>query len=95
MKRKVQRIINRSGTGKCEICEKQTILVQHHIRGRKIYNCNHPSNLANICSNCHADVHHGIIVIEDRLMTCDGYQLIWHHWREQSITGNDAKPWIV
>lgn len=95
MKRKTQRIINRSGTGKCEICEKQTILVQHHIRGRKIPKPNDPSNLANICSNCHTDVHHGIIVIENRLMTTDGYKLIWHHWRDLSITGDDAKPWLI
>lgn len=95
MKRKTQRTINKSGTGICEICEKQTILVQHHIRGRKIHNANHPSNLANICSNCHTDVHHGIIVIEDRLMTSAGYKLIWHNWRNESITGNDAKPWLI
>jgi hypothetical protein len=40
-------------------------------------------------------VHNGIIIIEDRLMTTDGKKLIWHHYKEPSLTGNDAKPWII
>lgn len=95
MKRSIRRKINSTGESNCEICGKKTFLQQHHIRGRKIINANHPCNLANICSNCHADVHHGIIVIEDRLLTTEGYKLIWHHWKDDSFTGNDAKPWLL
>jgi CRISPR/Cas system-associated protein Cas10 (large subunit of type III CRISPR-Cas system) len=94
MKRTHRRKLNSTGLEKCEICETQTILVQHHIRGRDIPNANHSSNLANICPNCHSMVHNGIIIIEDRLMTTDGKKLIWHHYKEPSLTGNDAKPWL-
>lgn len=90
MKRKLQRVINKSGMEKCEICGEVHILVQHHIRGRNIPNPNSKSNLCNICSNCHLKVHSGLIIIEDRLLTTDGYDLIWHYKNEESITGNDA-----
>ncbi len=95
MKRKYRRLLNRSGLEKCEICGREGILVQHHIRGRNIPNANHPSNLANICPNCHADIHNGIIILEDWVMTTGGYELLYHHYKEPSLTGNDAKPWIV
>jgi predicted restriction endonuclease len=94
MKRKTQRKANRSGTHSCEVCGEEHILEQHHIRGRTVFNPDDPSNLANICPNCHTKVHHGIIVIETRLLTTDGYQLIWHHYKEPSFTGDDAKPWV-
>jgi hypothetical protein len=70
-------------------------LVQHHIRGREIPNANSPNNLANICGSCHNNIHNGIVIIENRMLTSNGYQLIWHHYKEISITGNDAKPWII
>jgi len=95
MKRKKRRELNRIGEMPCEICKEKAILEQHHIRGRDIYDPNHPSNLANICSNCHTKVHHGIIVIENRLMTTNGYELIWHHYKEESFTGEDAIPWKI
>jgi hypothetical protein len=95
VKRKLKRFLNKTGEYKCEICNQENILEQHHIRGRKISKANHPSNLANICSNCHTKVHHGIIVIEDRLLTTSGYELIWHHYKEDSLTGNDAKPHLM
>ena len=95
MKRKYRRLLNRSGLEQCEICGRGGILVQHHIRGRSISSANHPSNLTNICPNCHADVHSGIIVLEDWMMTTNGYELLYHHYKEPSLTGNDAKPWIV
>lgn len=95
MKRKTKRFLNKTGTCKCEICNEENILEQHHIRGRDINKPNHPSNLANICSNCHTKVHHGIIIIEDRLLTTNGYELIWHHYKDDSLTGNDAKPHLI
>ena len=95
MKRKIKRIMNRTGLEKCEICGQEAILEQHHIRGRKIPNPNHPNNISNLCANCHKKIHNGIIVLEGHMMTTDGYQLIWHHYKEPSLTGNDAKPWTV
>lgn len=95
MKRQKRRFLNKVGESPCEICEKNNILEQHHIRGRQIFNPNHPSNLANICSNCHTKVHHGIIVIENRLLTTNGYKLIWHYYKDDSFTGDDAKPHLM
>lgn len=95
MKRTIRRKLNNTGLEKCEICGEETILEQHHIRGRNIYNPHNFNNLANICPNCHTKVHNGIIIIEDKMMTTEGLQLIWHHYKEPSLTGNDAKPWLI
>ena len=95
MKRANRRKLNISGFEKCEICGLENILEQHHIRGRKIINPHHPSNIANICPNCHTKVHNGIIVLECHLMTTNGYELIWHYYKDPGLTGDDAKPWIV
>ena len=95
MKRRTRRILNATGEMPCEVCGEKTILEQHHIRGRNIFLPNHPSNLANICSNCHTKVHHGIVVIENRLLTTNGYELVWHYYKDPSITGDDAKPWVL
>jgi hypothetical protein len=95
MKRSTRRKINLSNTGICEICGKKTYLVQHHIRGRKIQNANHPSNLANICSNCHADVHHGDVIIENRVFSTNGFLLLWHHKHSNSVTGDDAITYLI
>lgn len=95
MKRKQRRQINRTGIFECEVCKEPNILQQHHIRGRDIPNANKPYNLANICSNCHNKVHHGLIIIEDRIMTTNGLELIWHYPEEESLTGNDAKPHLI
>lgn len=95
LKREIQRKANRSGNVPCEICGTKTILEQHHIRGRKIANANKDFNLANICPNCHTKIHNGIVIVEDRVLTTDGYQLVWHHYKEASFTGRDAIPWQI
>ncbi len=95
MKRVNRRKLNSTGNEPCDICRRETFLEQHHIRGRKIYKPNHSNNLANICADCHLKVHHGIIVIEGWYMTTDGYKLVWHHYKESSLTGDDAKPWVM
>lgn len=94
MYRKNRRVLNSSGTSSCEICKEQTFLVQHHILGRKIPKPNKPSNLANICSNCHLKVHKADIIIEKRVMTNEGYVLLWHNKTDPSISGEEAKPYI-
>ena len=82
--------MNFQGNQVCEICKQKQVLVQHHIRGREIPQANHPSNLANICSNCHVSVHHGDIIIEKKFQTTNGLLLIWHYKHEQSVTNQDA-----
>lgn len=95
MRRSQQRKINRSGKAICPICNQQKILVEHHIRGREIHNPNHPSNLANVCSNCHREVHEGLVILEGYMMTTVGMALFWHKKGEESFSGNDATPHII
>ena len=95
MKRSSRRKLNSAGITNCEICNQPNYLVQHHIRGRDIPDPHHFSNLANICANCHNKVHWGDIIIENRVMTTNGYVVIWHHKSDQSITGNDASVYLL
>lgn len=83
---------NKSGKFNCDICGNKDILVCHHINGRDIQNANHPSNLSNICPNCHAKVHYGHIIIEKWVMSTNGLILLWHKKNETGITGEDSKP---
>lgn len=87
--------LNKLGTSECNVCKIPNLLVQHHIRGRKIKNPNHKSNLCNICSNCHYKIHCGEIIIEDWLYSTSGPVLLWHLKNEQSITGRDAIVYLV
>ena len=95
MKRDNRRLMNSTGLYECEICDENHILEQHHIRGRNIRNADSPSNLANICANCHNKVHRGKIIIENRLNSTSGFILFWHYSNEDSFTGNDAKPYLI
>lgn len=87
--------MNRTGTHTCPICLLKNFLVEHHIEGRDIPNPNHSSNLAYICDNCHRKIHEGIIIIEKWAMTSDGQQLLWHSVDKPSLSGEDAKPYII
>lgn len=93
MIKRFRKALNRSGHASCELCKEPNILVEHHIRGRKITDPNHPSNLMYVCSNCHNYIHHGVIVIENKHLTSNGYTIIWHHRDSESITGDDAKTY--
>ena len=79
----------------CDICLNSEYLVQHHIRGREIYNANHPFNLCDIYSNCHYEIHLGRIIIEGWVMTTGGRTLLWRKQGEESVTGDDATPHII
>jgi len=92
VKKKNRKVINRKGGSCCDICKEPHILVSHHINGRDIPNANHPSNLCNICSNHHAEIHYGNIIVEKWLMTSDGMRLFWHKKGEASFTGEDSTP---
>lgn len=92
MSRNMRRLVNRVGYKPCDICGNAGILVTHHIRGRDIPHCNHKSNLADICSNCHMDCHSGKIIIEKWMNSTDGLILLWHKAGEPSITGDDSVP---
>jgi transcription elongation factor Elf1 len=101
MKKKTRKVINRSGKISCLICNKSTVIQDHHIRGRDILNAEHPDNIAAICGSCHDEVHTlgpdkktGIIVIEKWVMTSSGRELIWHKNGEESFTGDDASPYL-
>lgn len=86
--------MNRSYTYECDICGKVNILEQHHINGRKFDNCNDWWNIANICADCHTKIHNGIIIVEKWISTTEGKKLIWHNYKEKSITGENALPYL-
>jgi hypothetical protein len=87
--------MNRSGNYNCDICNASEIREIHHINGRDIPNYNHPSNIANICSNCHTKLHHGQIIIEKWAMTSNGLKLLWHNVDNPSFSGQDSKPYLI
>jgi hypothetical protein len=90
MKAKKKR--NSAGDFPCAICGTPAHLHQHHIAGREIPNANHPSNIADICPNCHHAIHFGKLIIEGWVVTTDGPILMYHKKGEESFTGNDATP---
>jgi len=75
----------------CEICEEQlSMIVKHHIHSQSKGGTNKKSNIANICSNCHADVHHGLIVIEGRWNSTHGNILVFRKWNEPYVITEDV-----
>jgi hypothetical protein len=86
---------NASGKMICPTCDKPHFLTTHHIRGRDIPDCNDESNLADICDNCHREVHEGELIIEGWFMTTNGRELIFHRKDEESFSGDDAVPHII
>lgn len=95
MSNKAKKQRNASGKEKCDICHNVEFLEGHHIRGRKIKNCDSPFNIANICPNCHFKVHLGEIILENWISSTYGIILLWHKKGEDSITGDDATPHII
>ena len=95
MKKKNRKQRNLSGKHECPICETQQVLIEHHIKGRDIPDANHPSNLADICDNCHRKIHLGRIVIEGWYQTTNGKELFWHEGEKDSFTGKDSKTYII
>lgn len=93
--KRLRKKVNRSRTKPCDICEKKDRLEEHHLRGRKIPDPNHPSNICAICSSCHTLIHEGIIIIEDWMLTSEGRKLIWHSVDKKSVSGKNAESYIV
>jgi uncharacterized protein YlaI len=89
------KIKNSSGTSNCSICNLKTILIDHHINGRKIKDYNKPWNRAAICDNCHRLIHEGNIIVEGWFMTTEGRRLIWYNEGEKSLTDNNSSPYII
>lgn len=84
--------MNRSGKAYCDICNENEILQIHHINGRDLPNSDHPSNLCNICPNCHSRTHYGFIIIERWIRSTNGLRLLWHKKEETGLTGEDSNP---
>lgn len=92
--KKLRKHLNRTGLYKCDVCREDNILVQHHIQGRDIPDANHPSNLCNICDNCHRKIHEGKVVLEQWVMSTDGLTLLWHFEGTEGIT-NDSVVYLI
>lgn len=95
IRNKIKKAMNISGKNHCDICKESNFLEIHHIEGRNIPDYNKPNNRADLCSNCHNKVHHGVIVIEAWYSSTDGRILLWHLITDQSFSGQDAKPHII
>jgi len=95
IRKKIRKVINSSGKACCDLCDDVNFLEEHHIEGRNIPNPNHSSNVCNLCPNCHDKIHRGVLVIERWMTTTNGRKLIWHSKEETSISGQDAKPYII
>ncbi|MFA7709168.1 MAG: hypothetical protein WCX82_03465 [archaeon] len=64
--------MNRSGNATCDICKTKTILITHHLNGRRVEHYNQSNNISSICGTCHDKVHTGEIVIEGWIDTTMG-----------------------
>jgi hypothetical protein len=78
MSRYALRKANRQGTEACSICGQVCRLVEHHIQGRSVPNCNAKSNIAWICPTCHDKVHSGDIQIQGWAMSTEGHILLFN-----------------
>lgn len=78
-KRTTSKILKRIGV-QCSNCgwDKTTCDI-HHIKGRKIPDCDNHSNLCLLCPNCHRLVHEGKLQICE-LKTLD--EIIPENWRD-------------
>jgi hypothetical protein len=85
----------RAGHDACEICNYQTLLELHHLRGRNIPNAHKDFNLVWICANCHTEIHAGLIIVEGWFKTNFGRELFWHKKGEVSITGKECKVYLT
>lgn len=95
MRKYIRKNLNRSGSSICDICGEKHILVIHHIKGRDGKDSEKFYNKANICSNCHNKIHHGLIIVEKWIKTSEGLELFWHHKGESSTTGEDSYPPLI
>lgn len=55
---------------------------------------NDKANKCYICAYHHVEIHKGNLVIEGNFYTSEGYQLIYHHKGEESITGSAPEVFV-
>ncbi len=84
----------------CEICKEDfSSLDKHHITSKSKEGTNKRYNICHICPNCHRKVHLGDIILEGRFKTTackvNESELIWRYKNEESITGIEAKVYII
>jgi len=84
---------------RCEICEKETINIKkHHIQSKSLGGSDKPYNIAQLCSECHDNVHNGLIIIEGHFTALNRDKpiiLIWRYFYEKSFTGlSDPEVWL-
>ena len=92
IRKKIKKEMNSSGIHPCDICHYKTFLHTHHIGGREIPNADFDFNLADVCPNCHNEIHYGRIIIEGWFTTTNGMELLWHKKDESGFTDEKAEP---
>ena len=72
----------------CPICKRNTknVFDIHHVQSRSHGGSNLRSNKIRICPNCHRQIHLGDIIIEGKVLTTAGVEVIFHKKGEPSIT---------
>jgi hypothetical protein len=92
MSLEAKRCAARSGKMICPLCDKQGLLVEHHLHGRDIPGSQMAWNRCYICASCHDEVHKGMIVIEKWAQTSEGKKLMFRRAGEEAIVDEGAKP---
>lgn len=80
----------------CEVCgnKKKSVLHIHHIIPRRDPRCNNSlGNLVCLCSNCHNEVHAGLITIIGVYNTTEGRKVMW--FREGEEPPLPKEFWLV
>ena len=78
--RTITKILRRLDVGCSQCGWKEGSCDIHHIRGRKIENCDHHSNLTHVCPNCHRLAHEGKIAPENLITLEQQLGETWKHF---------------
>jgi hypothetical protein len=79
----------------CEICGEKRALEKHHITSRCYGGSNKRENLCVLCAVCHTETHRGNLILETKTFSLSGHILVWHKKGEESITGVEAKCYLM
>ena len=78
----------------CEICNLNVARDKHHIQSKSLGGSNAKSNIANLCPNCHREVHLGIKIIEGKFLSTEGFKVIWRTKQQMKIISEVNDPEI-
>ena len=95
MSKKNLKAFARSAQRSCDVCKHYFPLVRHHLNGREIPKYDEPFNVAEVCPNCHQDIHSGEVVVEGWMQTSVGRELIWRNKNSDPVTDRSCTPYLT